>query len=166
MNKQRKRTQGFTLVELIVVIAILAVLAAVAIAGFANVIKNSRISNCNADATALVRSINTYNNTVSTGFIVNKTTLEETRSGTSHDGDTFEFKGDNDALQDLDLNVTVKSAAMADFLMQGTMEANNTGPIMHTGADGKVIWKVNDDWIKADGHGETYKRDWTAPPTP
>jgi prepilin-type N-terminal cleavage/methylation domain-containing protein len=53
MRKDRKKQQGFTLVEVIVVAVIVAVLAAVAVPIYLNYVENSRTNQCNNIAGAL-----------------------------------------------------------------------------------------------------------------
>ncbi|NDJ83184.1 prepilin-type N-terminal cleavage/methylation domain-containing protein [Vibrio campbellii] len=59
-NKQKKKQQGFTLIELMIVVAIIGVLSAIAIPAYQNYVKKSEAATGLATAKSLITNIDMY----------------------------------------------------------------------------------------------------------
>ena len=140
LNRSRKNTAGFTLIELIMVIVILGILAAVAVPKFFNLQDDAKVAAEMGVAGAVRSGIGMLHGALITKYASNTNTQAVLREVTGSTTITAAFDNDRDGwLQRLQYSGGINSSNLFEFVMKDPLAG---------GADGG-----SDKWIMIVGDG-------------
>ncbi|MCL2665952.1 MAG: type II secretion system GspH family protein [Defluviitaleaceae bacterium] len=123
-NIAKKRNKGFSLVELIVVISIMLVLSVLAVVAFSQIADSARLAAERSDASAVARSLNTFN------ALANAGQRYEEKDDIPTTTDTFTIvHDDTTGVMPIVLSVTVTDADRLARVLEWLVEPNASGDL-------------------------------------
>jgi len=128
LNRNKNKTAGFTLIELIMVIVILGILAAVAVPKYFNLQDDAKVAAEMGVAGAVRSGIGMLHGALITKYASNTDTQAVLREVTGNDSITAGFDDDRDGwLQRLQYNNAVNTTNIFEFVMKDPLAGGSDG---------------------------------------